>query len=304
MPGVPPGGTRADGELPIMHLPMKLAYLITAHKNARQLRRLLRAIHHPDNAYVLHICSRAPAEMQAAARELVAAYRNCFLIPGEPVMWGSWRLAHAQLRQMAEALRAAGDWDYCLNLSGQDYPLRTHQQIVSTLAAGPRDANYIEVLDFAKASANPRKRLQYYWIPFRGKMRKVFPRRPVQFKVYWGSNHFVLTRSACDHLVNSEISRQMQRNFRFTLCADEMVFQNAIMHGPPELRESVINKNWRKITWAGGPNPKTYTMADLDELLASDAWFARKFDEAVDSKILDALDEHLNQRAVHAEMSS
>ena len=34
-----------------------------------------------------------------------------------------------------------------------------------------------------------------------------------------------------------------------------------------------------------------------DELLASDAWFARKFDETVDSKILDALDEHLKQRA-------
>jgi hypothetical protein len=212
-------------------------------------------------------------------------------------MWGSWRLAHAQLRQMAEALRVAGDWDYCINLSGQDYPLRTQDQIAAALAAGPAGANYIEVLDFDKASANPRKRLQYFWIPWRGKMTKLIRRRPPNFKLYWGSNHFVLTHQACEHLVNAGISRDMQRYFRWTLCADEMVFQNSLMHGPAELRESIVSKNWRKITWSGGPNPKTYTIADLDELLASDAWFARKFDATVDEKILDALDEHLNHPA-------
>jgi hypothetical protein len=211
-------------------------------------------------------------------------------------MWGSWRLANAQLRQMAEALRVAPDWGYCINLSGQDYPLKTHGQIAADIAAGPAGANYLEVLDFDKASANPRKRLEFYWIPWRGKMRKLIRRRPLKFKVYWGSNHFAITRSACEHLIHSDISRKMQRAFHYTLCADEMIFQNAIMHGPPALRDSVVKKTWRKITWSGGPNPKTYTIADLDELVASDAWFARKFDEDVDSKILDALDEHLTQR--------
>ena len=52
---------------------MKLAYLITAHKHPRQLQRLLNAIHHPRNTYVLHICSRAPQAMHATAREFAAA---------------------------------------------------------------------------------------------------------------------------------------------------------------------------------------------------------------------------------------
>ena len=59
---------------------------------------------------------------------------------------------------------------------------------------------------------------------------------------------------------------------RFALCADEMIFQNALMHGPAALRDSVVNKTFRKLTWNGGSHPKVYTSADLDMLLASDAW--------------------------------
>ena len=118
-------------------------------------------------------------------------------------------------------------------------------------------------------------------------------RRQPDFKVYWGSNYFALTRAACEHLATSDVSRRMQRTFRFTLCADELIFQNTLMHGPAALRDSIVNKTFRKLTWAGGSHPKTYTIADKDELLASDAWFARKFDDAVDAAILDALDQRL-----------
>jgi hypothetical protein len=198
---------------------------------------------------------------------------------------------------VAEALRAAADWDYCLNLSGQDYPLKTQEQIAAALAAGPAGANYLEVLEFDRAGANPRKRLEFYWVPWRGQMRKLLRRRrQPPFKVYWGSNHFVLTRAACEHLVSSDVSRRMQRVFRFTRCADEMIFQNALMHGPAALRDAIVNRTYRKLTWEGGWHPKTYTIADKEELLASDDWFARKFDETVDATILDALDAALQNR--------
>jgi hypothetical protein len=275
---------------------MNLAYVITAHKNEQQVLRLLDRIHEPANTYVIHVDSAAPPEVNDRIRQFAAMRPNCTAIPRERIIWGSWRLAHAQIRGIGEALRASQDWAYCINLTGQDYPLKTHAEIVATLSAGPPGANYLEVLDFAKAGVNPRKRLEYFWVPWRGKMTKLFRRRAAGFKVYWGSNYFALTRAACEHLARSELSRDMQRYFRFTLCADELIFQNAIMHGPAALRDSLVNKTYRKLTWAGGPHPKTYTLADLPELLASDAWFARKFDEAVDAKVLDAIDEHLKQR--------
>lgn len=269
---------------------MKLAYVITAHKSPAQLLRLLRAIFDAGNTYILHVDSKADRAVHDAARQFANEHVNASVIRSESIIWGSWRLAHAQIRGMKEALRLSGDWKYCLNLTAQDYPLRTQEQISSAIEAGPAGANYLEVLDFSKAGENPRKRLEYYWIPWRGKMKKLFRRRAPGFVVYWGSNYFALTRSACEHLVSSDVSRRMQKYFRFSLCADELIFQNALMHGPEALAKSVVPKTFRKMTWTGGWHPKTYTMDDLEELRTSDAWFARKFDESVDSRVLDALD--------------
>jgi hypothetical protein len=272
---------------------VNLAYVITAHKSPNQLLRLLRAIYRPGNTYVLHVDAKADAPVHTAARQFNEAHANCSLIRSESIIWGSWRLARAQIRGMKEALRLSDDWSYCLNLTAQDYPLKTQEQIVQQLAAGPAGANYLEVLDFATASENPRKRLEYFWVPWRGKMKKLLRRRPPKFKVYWGSNYFTFTRAACEHLVSSDTSRRMQRYFRFALCADELIFQNALMHGPAALRDSIVSKTFRKLTWEGGSHPKTFTGGDFDELVSSDAWFARKFDEAVDATILDRLDEHV-----------
>jgi hypothetical protein len=283
---------------------VKLAYVITAHRNARQLRRLLERIRHPGNTYVLHVDKAASPDVHATARDFATSNPNAAVIPSERIIWGSWRLAHAQIRGVAEALTLSSDWQYCINLTGQDYPLKTQTEIAAALAAGPTGTNYLEVLDFDQAGANPRKRLEFYWVPWRGKMTKLFRRRAPGFKVYWGSNYFCLTRDACAHLATSPTSRDMQRVFRFTLCADELISQNAIMHGPPSLRDSVVNKTFRKLTWAGGSHPKTYTSADLDELLASDAWFARKFDETIDTKVLDALDQRLDQHAAPSSRGS
>jgi hypothetical protein len=279
---------------------VNLAYVITAHRSPRQFARLLRAIHVPQNTYVLHVDAKADAGVHEVARQFAAEHRNAAVIPPEAIIWGSWRLSRAQVRGLAKALEVSRDWAYCLNLTAQDYPLKTQAQIAATLASGPSGANYLEVLDFDNASPGPRKRLEHYWLPFRGQMRKLslFRRPPPKFKVYWGSNYFNLTRAACGHLVRSDVSRRMQRTFRLTRCADEMIFQNAIMHGPPELRDSVVNKTFRQLTWTGGAHPKTYTMTDLDELVASDAFFARKFDMDADAKVLDALDAHLARNAV------
>ena len=270
---------------------MKLAYVITAHKNPRQLRRLLHAIYVPGNTYVLHVDRKALSTVHAAAGDFAKSHPNCKVIPPESIIWGSWRLAHAQMRAVREALRISQEWEYCLNLTAQDYPLRTHEQVAAALEQSP-GRNYLETLRFAEASEGPRKRLEHWWIPWRGQMKKLWRRgRQPEFEVFWGSNYFALTREACGLLSDSAIAKRMIKTFRFSLCADELVFQNILMHSP--LKDTVVSKTFRKLVWAGESHPKTFTIIDKDELLASDAFFARKFDDEVDSAILDALDERL-----------
>jgi hypothetical protein len=55
--------------------------------------------------------------------------------------------------------------------------------------------------------------------------------------------------------------------------------------------------DYRRFTkWhVGSPRPLVLGLADLEEMLASGADFARKFDETVDAAVLDEID-----RLVHA----
>jgi hypothetical protein len=76
--------------------------------------------------------------------------------------------------------------------------------------------------------------------------------------------------------------------FRHTLCPDEMFFQTAAhligsgMCGTAGLL--------RYVDWTTGPeHPRTLRMGDLENLSISDALFARKLDEKVDSELIEGL---------------
>jgi hypothetical protein len=47
----------------------------------------------------------------------------------------------------------------------------------------------------------------------------------------------------------------------------------------------------RYIRWTEGNHPEVLTARDIDSMMASGAHFARKFDELIDSSVLDELDE-------------
>lgn len=274
---------------------MKIAYVITAHKDARQLGRLLTAIYWPGNTYVIHVDSKAPAEVHAVAAEFAASHALSAVIPSDKIIWGSWRLARVQILGLEQALRLSRDWGYVLNVTGQDYPLKAQPELAAILEKGETDKSYMEVLAFKAAAADPKKRLEHWWMSWGGKMHRLWKRRWPSFEVYWGSNQWVFTRAAAEFVARSRLSRKMQRSFRFSLCADELIFQNIMMHGP--LREQIIVEPMRKIIWNGGSHPKVLTLADREELLGAKEWFARKFDEAVDSRIMDVIDEALRSRA-------
>jgi Core-2/I-Branching enzyme len=126
---------------------MRIAYLIAAHKNPDQLRQLLSVIYRPQNQYVIHIDSRAPEEMHAAARCLKSSYTNVAILPAVPCIWGLFNQVRVTLNSIRTLLDS--DWDYFLNLSGQDLPLVTQEEICSFLdnRAGK---NFVEVIDQRK----------------------------------------------------------------------------------------------------------------------------------------------------------
>lgn len=78
------------------------------------------------------------------------------------------------------------------------------------------------------------------------------------------------------------------RWFRSTVVPDEAYVQTAVGSDP---RWNLVADNFRFVRWTPGhPHPDTLTVDDLPEMLASGRHFARKFDPAVDSDVLDELE--------------
>ncbi|GJM94623.1 hypothetical protein PR202_ga11285 [Eleusine coracana subsp. coracana] len=153
LPSLVPSSAAASAVRRGPDAPPCLAYLLTGRRgDGRRLLRLLLAVYHPRNRYVLHLSADAPEDERlslatgiAAAAPAVGAFGNVAIIgtptAGTPV--GASGLA-GTLRAAAVLLRLHPDWDWFLTLNAADYPLVTQDDLIHVLSSVPRDINFID----------------------------------------------------------------------------------------------------------------------------------------------------------------
>ncbi|KAL5991973.1 hypothetical protein ACLOJK_012885 [Asimina triloba] len=111
--------------------PPRLAYLISGTKgDGPRLRRVLQAVYHPWNYYLLHLDLEA---LQAERMELgryvktepvFAAFDNVRVVGNANlVTYKGPTMIACTLHAVAVLLRTAKEWDWFINLSASDYPL-------------------------------------------------------------------------------------------------------------------------------------------------------------------------------------
>ena len=99
-----------------------IAYFLLVHRYPEQFKRLFRAIHDPRNFYLIHVDKNSGPELDSGIRDFLSAYPNAAILKSEKALWGGYSLVDAALRGMAELLQMSPDWEYFINLSGQDFP--------------------------------------------------------------------------------------------------------------------------------------------------------------------------------------
>ncbi|XP_041372306.1 beta-1,3-galactosyl-O-glycosyl-glycoprotein beta-1,6-N-acetylglucosaminyltransferase 3-like [Gigantopelta aegis] len=111
-----------------------IAFTILAYKHAEQVERLLRAVYRPHNVYCVHVDSKAPALFKDAIRSIVKCLPNVFLAPRSiNVVWGTYSVLEPELLCMDRLLKHRVRWKYLINLTGQEFPLRTNRELVTIL---------------------------------------------------------------------------------------------------------------------------------------------------------------------------
>lgn len=283
---------------------MKVAYFILAHKQPNQLKRFLEAIYAPQHYYLIHTDAKAHADCHRMAKELAGAYPNVERMKSINCRWSGYSQVRAHLLAIPHMLQMASDWSFFITLSGQDFPLRSQEEIVAYLS-DKQEHNFVEYFDPMKVFDDkiPRHLRISLEVPFR-KTPLEIPRLGFNrdfliggARVYAGSGWFNWNRAFCEYLAHDKEIRKYEHFFRFVPHSIELFFQTVLMNS--EFRETVINDDLRQINWSEDkPNPRIYTIDDYDELMQSSKLFARKFDEVVDTQILSILESKIQQSPV------
>lgn len=125
------------------------------------------------------------------------------------------------------------------------------------------------------------------------------PRKaPAGLKLYSGELWWGLRNSTVGLLLDFlEKHPEVIRYFRYVLIPDEAIF-HSLLCSIPEVRHSLCDSSLRYIDWSKTlDHPRTFTIQDKEVLQKQaeipSCLFARKFDQAVDSTILDEIDRSL-----------
>lgn len=108
---------------------MKIAYLISAHTDAPQLKRLIDALH-KDADFYIHIDKKSDISKFTS---LIHGDNIRFLEYGYNVRWGTIIEVYYQMALIQEMLDSAKKYDRVFFLSGMDYPLWSNERITQYL---------------------------------------------------------------------------------------------------------------------------------------------------------------------------
>jgi hypothetical protein len=273
-----------------------IAYLVLVHRYPAQFKRMFKSIYDPANHYLIHVDKNSGPELEADIRRFLRGFPNSAILKSHRALWGGYSLVDAELRGMAQLLEMGADWEFFVNLSGQDYPLKSQDEIATFLKRN-RGKEFIKVLDQRKTRPDTMNRVSRYVIEFEKRIvRTPFPRSFMSgASPYIGNQWKIVSRHFCEFVCHDPQAKRYKAFYRNTFIADEGFFQTVIMntagHG------EIVSDDLRMIDWVPDGDiklrPRTFVAEDASELFASNCLFARKFDATVDDEILDMIDDRL-----------
>lgn len=281
-----------------------IAYLIMMHRYPNQFKRLFRAIYHPDNCYIIHIDEKSESNIKAELTKFLTDYPNVSLLKSEKAIWGGYSLVDIELRGIAELLEKSNKWQFFINLSGQDFPLKSQEYIFNFLKEN-RDTDFLKVSDQAKLRPNTLHRIENYFIETDDHViatnattnKREFLKDATP---YIGNQWMILTRKFCKFVTHNKEVKRFKEFYKNTLISDESFFQTVIMN--TSYKNNLANTDKRFIDWIPMGTiklrPRDLITKDAKSLTNSKNLFARKFDENTDSAILGILEQHIANTVV------
>lgn len=287
----------------------KHAYLIMAHNEFNLLNKLIKLLDHPRNDIYIHVDRKSKSFDQTQLTNL--EHSTITFIQREKVSWGAYSQINCIIRLLREAAKTPHDYYHLL--SGVDLPLKAQDEIHSFFDR-QSGSEFISYQAGAMTRQSFISRIRYYhfiqeFIGHKKKPNILYQFNRVLLKIQEilnvnrikyskfdykkGDTWFSITQKLGNYvLLNQSV---IKRSYRFTQCADEIFLHTLVWNS--DFRKNIINNSLRLIDWKRG-RPHTFQFDDFNELIQSDAFWARKFSEQVDPVIVDKIYAHIRDKQI------
>lgn len=294
--------------------PIRIAFLLSlSGRDYLQVKRLVDNIYSSQHHYYIHV----DRQDDYLLRELKLMYANhdnvLFASSRFRTIWGGTSLLRMILDSMKSLLRE--EWDYIINLSESDFPLKSLGQLESYLAKNPSSV-YLKTHGLRGYQFIKKQGLEWNFYECENRLWRLGRRKLPRGIVYsGGSDWFALPREFCqyimDNLTNSEsIVKPLYEMYNHTLLPVESFFHTIALNSEfcdkfqsGNLR--VTNWNRKKsgvcqhketVDWCGS-SPLVYRSSDWERIQyfneSKNLFFARKFDPTISSSIISAIEKKI-----------
>lgn len=281
-----------------------IVYLIIAHNypSPNNLVRFINLLKYENDLVYIHV------DLKYDLTDFKSCFSNQanvrFIKNRVKVYWAAYSMVQATVNSFNEILSEVKDFDYLNLLSAQDYLLKPIASFHDFLHNHPGKA-FMHCLDVNTEWTEAKSRVTQYHLtnfrfPGKYKLQKlinlILPSRkmPCNMTIVGRSQWFTISKKHVDYIVTTIANYpQLVLFFKFTWAPDEFIFQTILFNSI--YKDDIVNNNLRYIDWSEGKkNPKIFTSDDLNLLIESNQFFARKFDLNVDSTIFDLIDQNRN----------
>lgn len=285
---------------------LRTAFILQIHNNPEQVNLFIQQLISEDQADVyVHIDKKSFHQLSGK----ILDHPNVKVLEQSiDCEWGDISQIDTALLLIKEVLASQKQYDYVCLRSGQDLLVRegfkdflteNKGKIFIRLKDMSRESLGFMKMRFPKVtrkrytSAHPFRVYRRMLIALYGKGINLSPNLNTwrkEYSFYKGSQWFTIPYDVAAYMIDFlEKNEWYYRYFKNTLVPDESFFHTLIMNSP--YKDQVVSENLYFLEWGkqlkDRNSPQYLTMDEVSLIEESNQFFARKFDQTIDSEIIE-----------------
>jgi hypothetical protein len=292
---------------------MKYAFLLLAHEDPQQLRRLIHALDDPRFDFFIYVDKKSNLASFDFDSYNLTHSRITVIKNRMRLYWGDISLVDATVALYREALSSTRNYDRFITLSGLDYPIQSNNTIATVLSnpsiefimgnpITPQDSHKVECFYFWKLRSLG-KLGSLFFLLFKMLNRKKSNYLQVKeenWVVYFAPQWHALSRECVLHILNTyDTNPEIRHYFRYAYAPDELLIPT-ILFNSPQMRSKALRDSFPEGTHYNKkpaihyinyePLVEVFTECKYPEIISSGKLFLRKAKTGISDKLLDMID--------------